>query len=123
MKIVPVGPRVLIKPDRFEEVTKGGIVLVKDLVQKEQLAQVRGTILALGELAFRDQEMRDVQTILDSKTTITEREGRPWVKVGDRVTYQRYAGMKIPDSESETGFVEDVLLINDRDITAILLEE
>lgn len=102
MRIVPVGHRVLIKPDKVEEVTKGGIIIAKQVVEKEQLAQATGTVVDIG---------------LDCWKEFAE----PWAKIGDKVIYQRYAGMRIPDGKG--GFVEDVILLNDLDITGTILEE
>lgn len=102
MQIVPVGHRVLIKPDEVEEVTPGGIVIPKPHLEKEKLAQAIGTVVAVG---------------LDCWKEFIS----PWAKVGDKVVYQRYAGMRIPDGKG--GFVEDAILLNDLDVTGIILED
>jgi len=99
-----VGHRVLIKPDKIEEVSKGGIIIAKPAVEKEQLGQVTGVVLALGNDCWREYDA-------------------PWCKVGDKVLYQRYAGMRIPDAESEGGFRPDMVLLNDLDITGVVTNE
>jgi co-chaperonin GroES (HSP10) len=38
----------------------------------------------------------------------------PWVKVGDRISYARYAGKWVEENE------KDYLIINDEDVVAIL---
>lgn len=102
MKIVPVGHRVLVKPDKVEEVSKGGILIAKQVVEKEQLAQATGVVIGHGLDCWKEFEF-------------------PWAQIGDRVVYQRYAGMRIPDGKG--GFMEDTILLNDLDITGIILED
>lgn len=102
MQVKPAGHRVLIKPDKIEEVTKGGIIIHRELVEKEQQAQVSGVVLDVGADCYREYDA-------------------PWCKQGDKVLYQRHAGMRVPNGEG--GFLEDKLLLNDLDITAIVLEE
>lgn len=102
MKWIPVGHRVLIKPDAVEEVSKGGIIVTTESTKRlEQSAQVIGTVVDLGKEAFFEY---------------VEKGFEPWCKVGDRVTYQKYSGMKLPN-------LPDVLLLNDMDITGVVIEE
>ena len=101
MKIIPIGHRVLIKPDKIEEKI-GSIYIAKTVQEKEQQAQVSGVILGMGADCYREYDV-------------------PWCKIGDKVLYQRYAGMKIPDGKG--GFIEDLLLLNDLDITGIIIDE
>lgn len=102
--IVPLGYRVLVAPDEIEETSKGGIVLAKDLINKEQGAQVVGTVLDIGADCWADTA------------------GEPWCKVGDRVIFAKYTGMKIWDSV-EGKYRNDMLLLNDTDLTARITEE
>ena len=95
MTIVPVGHRVLLKPEKIEEVSKGGIVIATESVRKqEQQAQVIGEVIAIGADCWREFDA-------------------PWCKVGDRVTYQKFSGMKLPNDE-------ECILINDLDITGVV---
>lgn len=71
----PLGHRVLVLPDSVEEVSAGGIVLAKELTDKEEMAQVRGTIVAIGEGCWKDATISD------------------WAKVGDRIVFGKYAGL------------------------------
>lgn len=90
----PLGYRVLVKTDQVAKQV-GQIVIPETVREKEQGAQVRGTIVALGKDAFNDSE--------DS------------VKVGDTVMYQRYSGMRVVLEDGS--FSPDLLLLNDRDLT------
>lgn len=97
MKIVPLGERILIKPEPIEEISKGGIVVtVGDNKKSEQAAQVRGTVLALGAQAYREYD-------------------EPWCKVGDTILYQKYSGMRVPGDDGKLR--DDLLILNDLDIT------
>jgi len=103
MKVNPVGYRVLIRPDPVDTKSKGGVIIASaEMQKKEQSAQVIGTVVALGANCW-------------------DKFLPAWAKVGDRVLYQRYAGMRIPDGAG--GFIEDLLLLQDLDITAVVTEE
>lgn len=102
MRIMPVGHRILVKPDVIEEKSKGGIILHREAVEKEQQAQVTGEVLEVSPHAYMEYSPG-------------------WCKKGDKVLYQRYAGMRIPDGKG--GFLEGLLLLNDLDITGVVLED
>lgn len=82
--IVPVGHFVLIEPEQVEETTKSGIVVAvgKDL-DKEQMGQTDGIIVAVGDDAWDDQ-------------------ASPFAQPGDRVVFGRYNGLlrKQPNGKS-----------------------
>ena len=103
--ILPLGHRVLIKPDNVEGTSKGGIILPEELKKQEQGAQVVGTVLAIGETCWMDTP-----------------SGEPWCQEGDRVVFAKYSGMKIWNPV-EGKYREDLLIVNDLDITALITEE
>lgn len=95
------GYRVIIRPDPVEEVTKGGIVIA----QNERLAEaarVTGVVVSIGNTAWKHHKVDE-----------------PWAKEGERVCYSRYAGKTIVDPETE----EELIVINDDDIVAAIIEE
>ena len=102
MKIKPTEFKVLIKPDRVEGQTRGGLYLPDSARDKQQFAVDRGEIIDIGEGFFRDLP-------------------GPVPKVGDRVIFNRYAGSLI-NMENEDRSRTDYRLINDKDICAILEE-
>lgn len=71
--IMPLGYRVLVRPDAIEEKTKGGILIPEPERDKFDRAQQTGTLVAIGEFAWRDYLAR-------------------WAKPGDRVVFARYGG-------------------------------
>jgi len=93
----PTGWRVVILPYRGAEKTKGGIVLAEQTKEKQQLTTVCGYVLALGDLAYKD-------------------EGKfpngPWCKEGDWVIFGRYAGARIGLDGGE------IRILNDDEILA-----
>tara|TARA_Y100000114_G_scaffold153488_1_gene173557 strand:+ start:506 stop:904 length:399 start_codon:yes stop_codon:yes gene_type:complete len=98
----PMNWKVLIQPNDIKAETKGGILLPDKVKENEQILTAHGTVMAVGELAYRERET-----------------GERWKQeivpqVGDKVTYGKYAGQKI--------VVNNVrfLLLNDDEITAIL---
>lgn len=104
-RIKPLGHRVLVAPDNIETKTKGGIILVDETARQERQAQVIGTVLDIGDTCWADSPT-----------------GEPWCKIGDRVVFAKYAGMKIWNP-IEGKYREDMLLLNDLDLTAIITEE
>ena len=79
--ITPVGLSILVEPEQVEETTASGIIVATPSeLEREQLRQTDGVVLAVGPIAFYD-----------------ERDGRnnviPRCKVGDRIVMKAYAGM------------------------------
>lgn len=95
--IHPKGHRVLILPDPVEEVTQSGIILsVGENRDRERLAQLKGTIVEIGDSAWLDQPS-------------------PWAKVGDHVIFGKYSGL-IYDGADE----KEYRIINDLDVVALV---
>lgn len=113
-----LGDRILIKRDVPPEKI-GSIYLPDQVKENERTMTCVGTVIGIGPLAFKDAEMRDVQTT-EGSVTVTERAGRDWVEVGDYVLYQRYSGVRIPDNQSEDGFIPDLVFIQYRDLVCVL---
>jgi|TARA_R100000329_G_scaffold51711_1_gene47679 co-chaperonin GroES (HSP10) len=95
----PTGYRILILPFAQKSVTKGGIHIAKQTIDKERLSTVVGHVVALGPDAYAD--------------TIKFPEGA-WCKKGDWVIFGRYAGARF---QIEGG---DMRLLNDDEILAVV---
>ena len=100
-KVVAVGFRVHVTPDKTETekaASKAGIALpdYHQDIKQARVAVDTGVVTDIGPTAWADYA------------------GDPWVKVGDRVVYARHAGYRVGD---------DVLVINDSDVVARLLDE
>ena len=98
----PMGWKILVHPNQVKKKTKGGIYLPSKAQDNEAYLTAHGTIASIGELAYRDRET-----------------GERWKlsiipKVGDKVTYGKYAGQKI--------IVNGVrfLILNDDEITSLV---
>jgi co-chaperonin GroES (HSP10) len=93
----PTGWRIVILPYRGAKKSKGGIVLSDQTIEKQQLTTVCGYVLAVGDLAYKD-------------------EGKfpngPWCKEGDWVVFGRYAGARIGLDGGE------IRILNDDEILA-----
>lgn len=99
--LIPVGNKVLIKIGKIEDKI-GEIYLAPTLSDKEQLAKTRGTVIALGPLAYKEFG-----------------EGEPWVQVGDEVYFNKYGGLQHKE-EQENGDIIDYRILMDQDIVAII---
>ena len=90
-KLQPLGDRVVIRPTKKEEVSKGGIVLPDTAKEKPQ----EGEIVAVGPGKLSEEGNRIAME----------------VKVGDRVIYARYAGteIKVDDEELIIARESDIL--------------
>ena len=94
--ITPVEYRCVIRLDPVEKKSKGGILLPDDKVDRNQMACVHGTLIAVGGNAFQDW-----------------RDPRP--AVGDRVAIMKYAGQY-----READPDDPYRIVNDKDILGIL---
>ncbi len=95
----PVEFKVLVRQHKVEEVSKGGIVIPDIVRDREQAAAVEGEIIAVSPLAFTYEKWPD--------------ELKP--KVGDRVFFAKYAGMKVKGRDGE-----EYLILNDKDVAAVI---
>ena len=93
-KLRPIGARVIVRPEKAEDKSKGGIIL-PDTVNKEK--PQLGYVIAVG-----------TGRILDSGTKVAMD-----VKVDDKVIFSKYAG-----TEVKIGDV-DHLILSESDILAI----
>ena len=98
--IKPCSYHVLVRPDNVAE-RQGTIFLPAASVQREQMAQVVGTIVAIGPTAWKGFD-----------------DGDAWAAVGDRVSYAKYGGVLMKDPETDEHF----RLLLDKDIVAIVSE-
>ena len=95
--IHPKGHRVLILPDPVEEVTQSGIIVsVGENRDRERLAQLKGTVVELGNTAWLDQPS-------------------PWAQVGDHVIFCKYSGLIYQGDDSK-----EYRIINDLDVVALV---
>jgi len=91
--IQPFEFRVLVKPEKKEQKTSGGIYIPDEAHDKEKMAVKVGQLVAVGALAFTEPDWLD----------------KPWV--GDWVVFDRYAGAIV---EGQDG--EEYRLMNDKEI-------
>lgn len=99
-ELIPAGHRVLVKPDPVEEVSQGGIIIQHENKSRVEQAQVTGTIVKVGPQAWKDFS-----------------DGTAWAQEGDRVLFAKFGGYEI----KVHGEMHRVM--NDEDITAVILED
>ncbi|MFH0990502.1 MAG: co-chaperone GroES [bacterium] len=90
----PLADRVVVKPSKAEEMTKGGIIVPDTAKEKP----VWGEVIAVGPGRTSD----------DGKLITPE------IKVGDRVLYGKYSGTEV------TVDAEELLIMRESDIFAIM---
>jgi len=103
MNIKPVRCVALIKPDKVDDKSHGGLFLPEQTRDRMQFAVDRGEVVAVGEGFF---------------------DGLygPIPEVGDKVIYDRYAGSLITILNKD-GEREEFRMVNDDKIVAIIEEE
>ena len=74
------GVGLLIRPVPVRKTSAGGIIIPDTIRADRDYLNTVGRVLALGELAFVDEDIY--------------RKG-PWVKPGDFIVYAKFAGQKI----------------------------
>lgn len=95
--IEPVDMRVLVKPDKVEEVTSGGIIKPDMSRDREQYAGTRATLVAVGPNAFKDWGYGNE------------------ISPGVRVHFAQYSGARIKGEDGE-----DYVIMNDADLTCTI---
>ena len=97
--ICPKGHRILVLPEAVETKTASGIITSTGTqILRDELAQVDGIVVAMGNTCYSDQP-------------------EPWCKVGDRVIFGKYSGIFREGKDEKTYRV-----VNDLDIVATLEE-
>ncbi|HDH63271.1 MAG TPA: co-chaperone GroES [Firmicutes bacterium] len=94
MKLKPIGDKIVVEPEKEEEVTKSGIVLPDTAKEKPQ----KGKVIAVGPGKVLDNGERSPME----------------VKEGDTVIYSKYAGTEVKIDDKE------YLILSQRDILAIV---
>lgn len=100
MKFNPVLHRILIKPDKLEEKTAGGIIIQYD--KREEAAVEKGVVILVGSTAYKE-----------FGTTAVEQGIVP----GARVSFAKYAGKTIMDGDTK------YICCNDEDVIGVLENE
>lgn len=94
-KIQPREFKILVFPEVVEERSAGGIILAQTTKEKEQMAQVKGKLVAAGGNAFED-----------------------WAdppEIGSTVYIGKYAGYTVKGADGQ-----EYRLCNDKDIAATI---
>ena len=99
--IHPTEFKCLVLPKAVEEKSKGGIILPDETKERDQFAQLEGTLVDASPLAF---------TYHDG----TVKAFNP-PKPGDHVLFAKYAGAVVKGRDGK-----DYRLVNDKDICAVL---
>lgn len=94
--LVPVEYKCVVQIEETAKVTKGGIYLPDDHKERQDMAQVRAKLLAVGGNAFEDWRGRIPQP-------------------GDKVLIAKYSGLVV-DGPGEIKY----RVISDKDIAAVL---
>lgn len=98
----PVEFKVLIKPDPVEKKTKGGIIYTELSADQQQMAQVKGTLVALGGKAFEDWPQAERDALVP----------------GARVYFDIYAGVTLFGADGE-----EYKITNDKSVASIVEDE
>lgn len=101
-RINPTEYKVLISPILVDEKTKGGIIIPDEHKDREQFAQMQGTLVAVSPLAF---------TYADDASWGKSAKPKP----GDKVLFAKFAGAVVKGMDGK-----DYRIVNDKDIAAVI---
>lgn len=96
---LPLGHRLLVKPDVVQKRTAGGLYLPEETTERDEMAQVKGTVIAVGNGCWKD-------------TTVSE-----WAKPGDRIVFGKYSGLLWSGHDGEK-----YRILNDLDVVGLEIE-
>lgn len=110
--IKPFEFKVLVKPNKVEERTKGGIIRPDQVKDQMQVAVSKGRIVAVSPFAFTyfDPEVSTYEEVLERWPSTP--------KIGDMVIFGRYCGAEIWGDDDEK-----YRIMNDKDIMAVVSEK
>lgn len=92
--ITPRGNKLLVKPEEILEKTASGLILPMQAVEREAMAQMYGSVVAIGPHCWPDEPERRCE-------------------IGDRIIFAKYAGEMFKGNDGIT-----YRLINARDVVA-----
>ncbi len=95
----PKGWRILVAMPLVEEKTEGGIVKVESTVRDEELSNICGYVLKLGEECYKDKNRFPTGA---------------WCEKGDWVIFRAYSGTRIKM------YGQEFRLINDDTVEAVV---
>ena len=75
---LPLGHRLLVRPDTVEKRTAGGLYLPSETTGRDEMAQIKGVAVAIGAGCWLD--------------TPGAKELGQWVKPGDRIVFGKFSG-------------------------------
>ena len=106
--MIPVGEKLIIKQVKAERVTAGGIVIPEDSAKKNDIAQMKAEVVAIGPLAFEMEKKYEKDYGVNLNGFVP--------KVGDIILMAKYAGVNVKHNG------EDYRIIKDEDVTVVLEE-
>ena len=86
------GFHVLVRPVSVKSVTKGGIIIAQESLDKARIATNCGYVVKMGPMAYGDKEKFPTGA---------------WCKTGDWVIFARYAGSRLPIEGGEVRLLND----------------
>ena len=118
--IFPSGNRLLVKPDEIEKKSAGGIIIPETEAEKHAVTQTAGILVAVGKDCWKHKVETVYRVIDGQKKMVEERHtgySAPFAKVGDRVMFAKFGGLRVVGQDGET-----YRILNDEDITTTLSE-
>ena len=108
--IYPAGSKILVKPDPVKEtIGDSPLVLPESEREKYECGQASGTLVAVGPDFCRHVTERDSSGGITSTRGYSE----PFARVGERVAFAKYGGLRCQGGDGE-----NYVILNDEDITA-----
>ena len=86
----PLGHRLLVRPDRVDKVTSGGIHLADETVSMKERACRTGIIIDIGPTAWKGID-----------------DGTPWAAIGDRIFFRQYSSASLNDKDAQDWIIND----------------
>ena len=114
--ILPNGNRILVKQDKIEKTTSGGIFIPDVVSDRHQQSACFGYVIEIGPDSSR-HTTKIIEGLVNGIMKMIGREttgySEPLANAGDRVIWVMYSGVKVTGEDGD-----EYHLVNDEDIVA-----
>ena len=109
----PAGWRLLIAPVKIKDTSEGGIFIPDESVKTMEYFRNVAKVIAMGNECYKHPKF-------NGGTPIDQRTPKPWISVGDIISYSSYTGAEI--TVQYEGELSRLKVINDDEVVTVITD-